>query len=100
MIIVTGTMEVPEEHIETAKKNFRLAEAATASERGCITYRFFQSVEQPGLFRVYEEWEDKDALREHGAHANMAAHRERMAPLGLTSRKIKMIEPERIRDLG
>lgn len=100
MIIVTGTMEVPEEHIEKARENFRLAEAATASERGCITYKFFQSVEQPTLFRVYEEWEDKDALKEHAGHANMAAHRERMAPLGLTNRQIKMIEPDRIRDLG
>jgi len=100
MIIVSGTMEVPAEHVEKAKENFRLAEEATAQERGCITYRFFQSVGEPTLFRVYEEWEDKDCLKEHGAHANMAAHRERMAPLGVTNRKIKLIEPERVRDLG
>ena len=100
MIIVTGTMEVGEAHVEAAKEAFRLAEAATASERGCITYRFFQSVAQPTLFRVYEEWEDKDALREHAQHENMARHRERMAPVGVSNRQISMIEPERIRELG
>ena len=100
MIIVTGTMEVPEEHIEKARENFRLAEEATAQEPGCLTYRFFQSVSEPTLFRVYEEGEDRAALKAHAAHENMAAHRERMAPLGLGNRKIQMVEPERIRDLG
>ncbi len=66
MIIVTGTMEVAPESVEEAKEAFRLAQDATASERGCLTYRFFQSVDQPTLFRVYEEWEDKSCLKEHG----------------------------------
>lgn len=99
MIIITGTMEVAADQVELAKTNFALAQEATKSEDGCITYRFFQSVDEPTLFRVYEEWESKEALRAHGAHPNMAAHRERMAPCGVTNRALKMIEPERIRDL-
>ena len=100
MIIITGTMEVAPEHADKAKENFALAQEATKSERGCIDYRFFQSVDQPHVFRVYEEWEDKECLKEHGQHANMAAHRERMAPLGVTNRQLKMIEPSRIKNLG
>ncbi len=99
MIIITATIEVAAGSEEQAKANFALAQEATKTERGCIDYRFFQSVDQPTVFRVYEEWEDKDCLREHGQHPNMAAHRERMAPLGVTNRKLKMIQPERIKDL-
>ena len=67
MIIVTGTMEVAPGNEDQAKANFALAAEKCKSERGCIEYRFWQSVDQPTLFRVYEEWEDKDCLREHSA---------------------------------
>lgn len=99
MIIVTGTMEVAPGNEEQAKANFALAAEKCKDERGCIDYRFWQSVETPHLFRVYEEWEDKDCLREHAAHDNYKAHAERMAPLGVTNRQLKLIEPDRIRDL-
>ena len=100
MIIITGTMEVAPGNEEQAKANFALAAEAAKSERGCLDYRFWQSCSQPNLFRVYEEWEDKDCLREHSGHPNFKAHGERMAPLGVTNRKLKMIEPERIKDLN
>ena len=100
MIIITGTMEVAPGEEDKAKENFTLAQEATKSERGCIDYRFYQSVDKPHVFRVYEEWEDKDCLKEHGGHANMAAHRERMSALTVSNRALKMIEPSRIKDLG
>lgn len=100
MIIITGTMEVEPGNEEQAKANFALAAEKCKDERGCIEYRFWQSVDQPNLFRVYEEWEDKECLREHSAHPNFKAHGERMAPLGVSNRKLKMIEPDRIKDLS
>ncbi|EAQ01451.1 hypothetical protein OB2597_01142 [Pseudooceanicola batsensis HTCC2597] len=99
MIIVTGTMEVAPGNEDQARENFTLAAEMCKSERGCIEYRFWQSLDRPTLFRVYEEWEDKDCLREHAEHPNFKAHAERMAPLGVSNRKLKMIEPDRIRDL-
>jgi quinol monooxygenase YgiN len=100
MIIITGTMQVAPGNEDKARENFALAAEKCKDERGCIEYRFWQSVDQPNLFRVYEEWEDKDCLREHSAHPNFKAHAERMAPLGVTERKLKMIEPDRIKDLS
>ena len=100
MIIITGTMEVAAGNEEQAKANFALAAVLTKSERGCIEYRFWQSVDQPTVFRVYEEWEDKGCLKEHSEHDNFKAHKERMAPLGVSNRKLKMIEPDRIKGLG
>lgn len=100
MIIITGTMEVAPGNEDKAKENFALAAEGAKSERGCIEYRFWQSVSQPNLFRVYEEWEDKGYLKEHSEHPNFKAHGERMAPLGVTNRKLKLIEPDRIKDLA
>ncbi|WP_169052595.1 putative quinol monooxygenase [Pseudooceanicola onchidii] len=100
MIIITGTMEVAPGNEDKAKENFAIAAEAAKSERGCIEYRFWQSVSTPTEFRVYEEWEDKGCLKEHSEHPNFKAHGERMAPLGVTNRKLKMIEPDRIKDLA
>ena len=100
MIIITGTMEVADGNADQACENFRIAAEGAKTERGCIEYRFWQSVSNPHEFRVYEEWEDKGCLKEHSEHPNFKAHGERMAPLGVTNRKLKMIEPDRVKDLN
>lgn len=99
MIIVTGTFDVAAGSEDQAKANLALAEEATKAERGCITYRFWQSVSTPTEFHVYEEWEDEGCLKEHSEHPNFKAHRARMADVGVSNRKLKVITSAEMREL-
>lgn len=99
MIIVTGTFEVAEGSADLTREYLTLSAQITASERGCIEYRFWQSVSRPTEFRVYEEWDDEGCLAEHTQHPNFKEHRARMAKVGVTNRQLKVIHPGEIRDL-
>jgi len=39
--------------------------AATRREAGCISYRFYQDIEDPNAFSFVEEWESWEALDDH-----------------------------------
>ena len=65
MQIVSGIIEVHGEDVEKAVAAAAAMARATRSEDGCITYAFYQDIENPGRFRVYEEWRDQTALEAH-----------------------------------
>lgn len=44
----------------------------TRAEAGCIEYRVCQSVEDPCIFRVYEQFEDQQAFENHLASNHFA----------------------------
>ncbi|MGI3167957.1 putative quinol monooxygenase [Pseudooceanicola sp. C21-150M6] len=98
MIIICGTIEVTEAGIAPYKAAAGPATEASLKEEGCGTYGFYQSIDNPCLFRVYEEWESKEHLRAHGASAHFAAFGAAIKDI-VVARKITMIEPERMRDL-
>lgn len=75
MIVVTGTFEIDPQNSERVKHAATAMSRATRAEEGCITYAFWQSIEDAGLFRVYEEWEDLAALKAHGETTHMADFR-------------------------
>lgn len=98
MIIICGTIEVKEDGIEAYKKAAAVATEITLTEEGCGTYGFFQSLDKPTVFRVYEEWDSKDNLRAHGAAEHFKAFGAAIKDI-VVARKIQMIEPARIVDL-
>lgn len=72
MIIVTGIAEVAPQSVEQIKAAARVMAATTRTEAGCHAYAFYEDLEQPGRFRLYEEWETADHLRAHFATPHMA----------------------------
>jgi len=72
MIIVTGIAEIAPESIEAIKDAARVMASASRAEAGCHEYAFYEDIENPGTFRVYEEWESPEALRAHFAEPHMA----------------------------
>lgn len=98
MIIVTGTMQVASDAIDRFAEAAQAVTRVTLLEPGCHLYAFHQSLDDPTLFRVYEEWEDTASLKAHGASDHIAAFRNAIGGIVL-SREIKMIEPERITPL-
>lgn len=71
MIVVTGIATVAPESAEALKAAARKMAAASREEAGCHAYAFYEDLEVAGRFRVYEEWESAEALREHFATPHM-----------------------------
>ena len=89
MLVVTGLIEVAEADIEAARAAAAEMAVATRREAGCIAYAFYEDVEAPGRFRVYEEWDDQDALTAHGETPHMATFRAALAGFDLRSAKVQ-----------
>lgn len=93
MIVVSGTMDVAPEGVDAMKEAAASMAVETRQEQGCIVYAFWQNIEHPSQFRVYEEWEDMDCLKAHAKSAHMAAYREKLKNIGVLSRDINLFEP-------
>lgn len=55
MIIVAGTLRVPEDRMDELMPLARATVEATREEEGCIVYSFAIDVEDGGLLRIYED---------------------------------------------
>ena len=93
MQIVSGIIEVHGDDIDKAMAAASAMAQATREEDGCITYAFYQDIENPGRFRVYEEWDDLDCLKAHGKSPHIATYRQKLGEIGAFGRDIKMFEP-------
>jgi quinol monooxygenase YgiN len=88
MLIVSGTITVDPSGTEAALELARPLVEATLAEEGCITYGFWTHPDQPGVLRVYEEWESDEAMVAHFATPHMAAFMEGMGSLPITGTSI------------
>lgn len=62
--------------------------AASRAEDGCIAYSYAEDLLEPGLFRVSEAWESREALAAHFETPHMLAWRRERAELGMTDREV------------
>ena len=92
MLIVTGIITIPEGALETARPAIATMVAETLKEPGCITYGFWVDPEDAKRLRVYEEWQNRDALEAHFATPHMATFREILGTLGPISRDLVTIQ--------
>ncbi len=88
MLIVSGIISVePGDHDAMVELIGPLVEA-TLAEEGNITYGFWASPTEPGVFRVYEEWASTDAMGEHMATPHMATFLAGMGQLAVTGTEL------------
>ena len=73
MLIVTGIAKIGSEDVEHIKVAAAKMAKASRAETGCRAYAFYQDIEDPCCFRIYEEWESRDALAAHFKTTHMAA---------------------------
>lgn len=92
MLIVTGVFDLDPAQIDRLRAAAAIMAKATRDEPGCITYAFWQDIEAPTRFRVYEEWEDRAALEAHFETPHMQVWRAALAEGGLLSRDIYTVE--------
>jgi quinol monooxygenase YgiN len=88
MIAVLGSFRFPPEAVEQARPLMRAVIAATRAEAGCRAYSYAEDVAEPGLFRVTELWDSREALTAHFDTAHMCEWAEQRAALGFFDRDI------------
>lgn len=55
----------PEHRTEYLAGLRALQDSTLANDPGCIDYRFWESIDEPGAFVCVETWTDMDALNAH-----------------------------------
>ncbi len=94
MIIVGGTIRIDPDKREAFLPAAKTMLAATRKEAGCRIYSYAFDVEDAGLVRIYEEWEQRAHLDAHFKTPHMADWRAALEGIGAHSRSIKAYESE------
>ena len=92
MIAVLGSFRFPPEALDRARPLMRAVIAATLAEPGCRAYSYAEDVAEPGLFRVMEQWDSREALAAHFRMPHMLAWAEQRTALGFFDRRIALHE--------
>jgi quinol monooxygenase YgiN len=89
MIIIAGSFRVPVDKQAAAQAHFEKVVKGTRAEAGNVTYAFSKDVLEPDLIRVFEIYENADAVAAHAASDHFKAWRASNPEIGLTDRDIK-----------
>jgi len=100
MLIVTGSIEIEESSVEAIQQAAATMAVASRAEQECHSYAFYQDIENPLRFRVYEEWTDEAALAFHFATPHMAAFQAALANIKITSIRVKKFEAGEMSAIG
>ncbi len=92
MLVVTGEFRFEPGKDDAVRAAMVDMMNESAKEAGCHHYRFYRDVENPEIYRVYEEWESDQHLADHGASAHMKEFRGRLKEIGVVSRDVKKME--------
>jgi quinol monooxygenase YgiN len=92
MIAVLGSFRFPAESLDKARPLMRAVVDATLAEAGCRSYSYAEDVAEPGVFRVAELWDSREALSAHFESPHMRQWVEQRASLGFTDRQIALYE--------
>ena len=65
MIVVSGRFRLPFERQAEARPAMARVIADSNAEPGCRIYSYAEDLVEPGLFRVYEEWDSRPAIEAH-----------------------------------
>ena len=72
MIVIAGHVALDPARRDAAIAAAREMMRETRREPGCISYTFSADLDEPGRFRIFEEWEGDEALRAHFTSPHMA----------------------------
>jgi len=91
-ILVTGSFRLPPERIGEARAEMARVIEASLAEPGCRAYAYAEDVGEPGLFRVHEEWDSREALDAHFAAPHMRRWQAERERLGFHDRQVVSYE--------
>lgn len=94
MLLIMGTVRVPEGAIDRARSAMAKMLAGSRAEDGCLTYAYAQDVLDPELIHIVERWRDRAALDAHFLTPHMAEWRAAWPDLGIHDRDLALYESD------
>ena len=92
MIAVLGSFRFPADKLDASRPLMREVIEATRAEPGCRAYSYAEDVAGPGLFRVTELWDGREALAAHFETPHMRAWITRREEVGFFDREVILYE--------
>lgn len=92
MIVVIGRFRLPPEQVERVRPLMAQVIASSLAEPGCRAYAYAEDVCQPGLFRVSEVWDSREALQVHFTTEHMKRWQREREALGFQDREVTAYE--------
>jgi quinol monooxygenase YgiN len=96
MIVIAGYFVLDPSKREPAIAAAREMMSETRKEKGCISYTFSADLDEPGRFRIFEEWENDDALAAHFEAPHMARLQQAMGGLGVREMKVQRYDVTKV----
>lgn len=90
MLLIVGTFRIPADRVEAARPAMAAMIAESRAEPGCIAYGYAEDALDPGLFRVIEQWRDREALTSHFTAPHLLEWRGQWARLGIHDRNLTL----------
>jgi len=100
MLIISGKFTAEGTPRETVAALTGAMARATRQEEGCIEYAFYEDLETPGAYHIYEEWESEAALKAHGETPHMAEFRAELGKLDNVKIKVVRFDSDGPKPLG
>jgi len=92
MIVIAGHVSIDPAKTEVAIPAAREMMAETLEEAGCAAYVFSEDLDEPGRFRIFEEWENQEALDAHFQAPHMATFQKAMGGFGVREMDVHKYE--------
>jgi len=92
MIVIAGRIAMDPEKVEKAIPAAVEMMQETHKEAGCRAYVFSRDLREPGVFRIFEEWESQAALDAHFEAPHMARFQAAMGAFGIKEMKVERYE--------
>lgn len=92
MLILAGSVRLPPENLAAARPVIQRMVEASRAEPGCIAYSFAEDLQDPGLLRIFEVFEDHAAQQAHSTSPHMKEWRAAWPALGISDRQITHYE--------
>lgn len=92
MLVVAGTIRLDPAKREEASAAAQAVMKETHKEPGNIMYVFSEDLAEPGLFYIFEKWEDQAALESHFGMPHMAEFQGKMGGFGIKGVNVEKYE--------
>ena len=96
MIVIAGHFLLDPSKREQAVAAAREMQRETRKEPGCISYSFTADLDEPGCFRIFEEWQSEAALFAHFQMPHMAKLQQAMGGLGVREMKVQRYDVAKV----
>ena len=100
MIIVSGTLKTTDQALDALAEPMRRLIEETRREVDCKVYAFARDVSEPGLVRIYEEWDSREALAAHSKAAHVGQWHQALEAAGGAEVKLQIVNVASLEAFG